>query len=113
MEKMRIKRLLTICLALMLSVSMLPAGTFALTEADAASDQNQTSIEATGEIPDNNGEDKLQTDTATEGVLDNRESDPNDEGNKGSPQPAADGTQRGYRNRGYRSRAAVAEYRKE
>ena len=65
MDRMRLKRLLTICLALMLSVSMLPAGTFALTEAGAASDQNQT-------------------DTASEGVLDNRESDPNDEGNKGS-----------------------------
>ena len=84
MDRMHIKRLLTICLALMLSVSMLPAGTFALTEADAASDQNQTSIEATGKSPDNNGEDKLQTDTASDGVLDNRESDPNDEGNNGS-----------------------------
>ena len=34
MDRMHIKRLLTICLALMLSVSMLPAGTFALASED-------------------------------------------------------------------------------
>ena len=44
MDRMHIKRLLTICLALMLSVSMLPAGTFAETEA-AAGEQKQTTTE--------------------------------------------------------------------
>ena len=55
MDIMHIKRLLTICLALMLSVSMLPAGTFALAGTDAALSQEQAGEET--------GSEDQQTDT--------------------------------------------------
>ena len=83
MDRMHIKRLLTICLALMLSVSMLPAGTFALAGTDAALSQEQAGEETGSEDP--------QTDTPDVAASENPAETPEGEEVVTTPQPETDG----------------------